>query len=237
MAFSLIASTHDGDGANGSTTPAIDTTGADLLVAAVGAYNLGVTWPSSFTDSAGNTWIQEAAAQNGNISGFIYSCVAPTTSTTHTFTISHTGSYASASILAMSGVDTVTPRPQSPVSNNAASATTIQPGSLTPGAAGNLMVTAIAHGHYSGGTMSLNSGYTVQEHQNYVGGTAVGSAIGYEEAPSTSALNPTWTWSSTSSQLVAFHLEFAAAAGGGGGTFQKLVGNKFRLAGAGGLAS
>jgi hypothetical protein len=82
--FQLVA--HTGASLNTSpvTTPAIDTTGATLIIIAA-ADDVA---PSVPTDSAGNTWTPLTLWDQGTTMLVrLFYCVNPTTSTSHTFTV------------------------------------------------------------------------------------------------------------------------------------------------------
>lgn len=83
MAFSFIATDKAGS-ATGGTTPAINTTGATLII-------LSTTYSSSATvsDSKGNTWTGlTTKTTGGGATAQLFYCLSPTTDSAHTFTIS-----------------------------------------------------------------------------------------------------------------------------------------------------
>ncbi len=100
MAFALVANAGSGSG----TTSAVDTTGADLLVAAV-AYFDGA---GTVTDSKGNTWtgLTPATPGSGRACRLLY-CVPTSVGGGHTF--STPSGFGGLCVSAWSGVDTATP--------------------------------------------------------------------------------------------------------------------------------
>ena len=82
---------------NAIPTPAIDTTGADLLVAVCDQYsqNLGLS------DNKGNTWTLGVQAPAGNVSAFLFYCQGGTVGPGHTFRWQ--GDYGPICVLAFKG--------------------------------------------------------------------------------------------------------------------------------------
>lgn len=101
MPISLLASTTKGTAKDGGTSSAINSTGADLVIAAASYYNTSPT----VTDSAGNTWTYATIRSGGIYRTRIAYCLAPTTSASHTITWSGSSSYPSIAFAAFSGVD------------------------------------------------------------------------------------------------------------------------------------
>ncbi len=195
MAFTLIASTADGDDALTVTTDAIVTTGADLIVVNLGYFGGTV----ELRDSKSNTWIPLSVAPT--TSGYeqrLYYCVSPVVGSGHTFTADDGGGavaarYIGIAVLAFSGVNTSDAKDQESAGATNGSATSIQPGSVTPDEDNCLVVAGLG---WNSGTPSINGGYA-EIHADAVGGNTVGSAIAYLIQTSAGATNPTWSWSSS----------------------------------------
>jgi hypothetical protein len=183
MAIALIVGGIKGGGANGATTDAANTSGANLIVLCAHEYQIGTT---TISDSASNTWTALTAQGSGNQSRLYY-CLNPTTSGTHTFTLSRTGSYSCLGYIAVSGV-------ASYHSENIASqgaAATFQPGSVTPGADGSLIVAGITTSGTSAHT--IDGGYTAYQ-LPFSSGNYMGCGIAYLIQTTAAATNPTWTF-------------------------------------------
>jgi hypothetical protein len=184
--ITLLASTTASDSI-GYTSGNINTTGASLLIVVVaGDGNL-----STFTDSAGNTWSQLTAVNNGGSYCQIYYCASPTTSATHSITI-QSFNYGSASFSAWSGTKTSSPfdtQNSNPFTSPSATAT---PGSITPSQTGELLIAAEAiRGQVTTGA-TVGSSYNIIA--NVTDGGNADLSLAYILSPSTSALNPTFTF-------------------------------------------
>lgn len=150
----LSKTTLLGSATSSATTPAINTSGANLLVFCVTtAGAAAITSP----DSAGNTWGAPAIFRaNAGINGAIYLLSNPLTSSSHTITLT---SYPAAVLMAFSGAAAATPLDQS---NGAVrSTTTYQPGSITPTQANEMLVLMASLNAASSG-LSWGSGFTQQ---------------------------------------------------------------------------
>lgn len=227
---SFIAGINAGGDTTSVTSGAIDTTGADLIVAWATGY-LSVV---AFSDNKGNTYTPLTVRSNsGGINGRFWYCFGPTVGTGHTFTSG--SSYPGIGVLAFNcglGSDPFD------VENGAdGTGTSIQPGSVTPADADNIVVTGVGEGT-TGGTPTVDGGFT--EPNAEADGAAFSTTIAYLIQSSAAAQNPTWSGiTSGGFGNVAGIAVFSAAGGGGGGTGAtavKLAGSPARLAGSGGLA-
>ncbi len=194
VGYALIAHTFVAGTANGGTTPQIVTTGANLIVIGV-PYFIGAGTPilaNEITDSASNTW-QALTDYNTALDGGVrlFYCFNPNTSGTHTFTVAHTGEFPSLYVLAYSGS---AGSPDQQAGTSGQSGGTIQPGSITPGFAHELIVTIIYT--TSTATPTIDSGYTVIDNAVFNSGVSIGGAIAYKVQSAAAAVNPTWTVSS-----------------------------------------
>src|SRR6516164_6555384 len=122
MAIALVNHTViTGLGTDGGTSPAIDTTGATLLVISVGYYAAAT---KTVSDSYSNTWTPLTAQENsGDDGNRLWYALNPVVGTGHTFTITGSGVYLSACIAAFRGVANVTPFDVQNGAINAASTT------------------------------------------------------------------------------------------------------------------
>lgn len=184
MSFTLLTHTYS---PNASTTSAIDTTGASLLVAVVS----GNTTAGSFTDSKGNAWVFYSTG--GSPACNIGICVPEPSKvgTGHTFTQIGVSNAA----IFFACFSTTSPRLITTLkSSSTNSGTTIQPGSITPPISGMLLVAA----SWDVGGRSLNSfdsSVSTIDTQDGVSGSSYGGVLGYLASSGTSALNPTLTFS------------------------------------------
>lgn len=205
MAITVIASGLSAAAYASTTTSPANTTGANLIV--LGA----ATWSASATvsDSAGNTWTALAQqAESGGTHAQLFYCFNPTTSSAHTFTLGD-NDYPTLGYLALSGVDTGT-APVQAAGANSGSATSIQPGSLTPAAAGALLVTCLDSLHgtanvIDSGFSSLTNDWNTSTNGN------VGGGIGWLIQGAAAPANPTWSWTGTFAAATVM-ATFAAAA-------------------------
>jgi hypothetical protein len=205
MAFSLVANVETpGIGSPGSsaTSSAVDTVGANLIVFNYGNYNAG--YVTSVSDNYGNSY----TFANGAIGAYgfnsaIYYCDGPTTGLGHTFTVSY--NYTTGLITAWSGAASSSVLEASNAASSG-SAITLQPGSVTPTTAGSLVITT-GSSSQSGGSLGVDSGFTVV---NGVGNVTFQDAYLIQGA---SAINPTWT-ASSSGLMSAAIAAFKPAAGG-----------------------
>lgn len=203
MAITLVTNVSQ-DLTAGSSTSAIDTTGANLLVAGQSYFSSVPT----LADSKSNTW---TFVQTNNYFGtaFLdsYYVSAPTVGSGHTF---QTVTNASAiSVGAFAGVATSSPLDGS-VGNTVTGTTTIQAGNITP-SVDNCLVVALLY--YENDTPSISAGFTLLS--NAVGGS--GTAIAYQIQTTATTVNPTWTLSASNTRLDAQLIVFKPASGGGGG--------------------
>jgi len=177
MAFALLASVKAG-ALNGTTTAAINTTGAKLLLVSF-VFNNGVT--PTLTDSAGNTWTALTATSNTSTrSTRQYYCINPTTSATHTFTFGPASVLGSIVVSAWSAGDGVTFDKE--VGGHASGTSITVAGaaaSVTPANANSLLVTAFGFGA-SAVTASAGSGWTVIDAQDGAGSTNFGVGSLYQ---------------------------------------------------------
>lgn len=196
MAISLVTN-GQGSGNNNPTTSGLDTTGATLLIAVV-TYAGTV----SVTDSNGNTWTALTAYSNTGVTSQIYyvNSNTPTVGASHTFTLNGTGIAGAINVLAFSGTD-ATPYDGQQNGSNSASASSIQPGSVTPTANNYLIVTGFSGGNTFGGSATINLSYTITNQKALTGGTNYGTAAAYLIQGTAAASNPTWTLGSTVSNI------------------------------------
>jgi hypothetical protein len=190
------------------TTGSINTTGANFIVVYISDY-----LPSSTTlsDNKSNTWTAlTAKAGTSQSRSQLYYCYAPTVGAGHTFTAGNSGgSYPSISVQAWSGIAS------SPfdVENGGVtgSASSLQPGSVTPGSANEIVITGV--GGITQGTISIDSGFTISDQFAY-NGAAFGGSMAYLIQTTATAENPTWSWNGGANEASAVIATFKASGGG-----------------------
>lgn len=160
------------------TSPAINTTGATLIVVTA----QGSKVPTGITDSVGNTYTQIGAGLNGLV---MFYCANPTINAAHTFTTTlASNGEVSMEVLAFSGSSgAITPD----VSSYALGA---QAGSITPSAGGELVLAA-AGTLSTSGTWAVTGGFTIGD--SVLTAATTGSATAYLAQTAAAAANPTWS--------------------------------------------
>lgn len=181
-------------GANNITTPAINTTGADLIVVVESYYNPKTG--AVLSDAAGNAFTLATSQNNANAigAGAIYFVQAPVTNASDTFTLTRTAGsvYASIDVFAVSG-SAANPLDQVNGAVLTTSGTSLQTGSITPSQNGELVIAALAMGDNSS-AYTVNGGFTISDSVNWAYGSGEGSALGYLEQGTAAAVNPTFSW-------------------------------------------
>lgn len=209
MAFAFVTKAKAKGTSGTITTSAVNTTGADLIVAAVGSYFSSGT----FSDSLGNSYttILSEIAIGAVILKSRY-CVNPTVGASHTFSIN--AGYPCLCMAAFSGVKTTSPLDQTS-SASSSSVTSIAAGSITPTENNELVVSM--HGVDGGSNApTCGGGFTVTD-SDYNAGTE-GSGLAYLIQTSSAAANPSWTWSG-SCAAASIIASFKAAAVASGSVF------------------
>lgn len=185
--YSLVAHIAAGSpNGNTFTTTGINTTGADIIVIGI-SDNVG---GSTLSDSSGNTWTPLSPSTGTSGVSTLYYCQSPTTSPSHTFTLTATSNFMSIYVTAFSG-SLAAPLDQSNRANSGFT-TTIQPGSVTPSQNNELIVTHVCKG-IDTSSFSINSGFSIIDSVTGVGSTHYGGAIAYLVQSTAAAVNPTWT--------------------------------------------
>lgn len=207
----IVTGAHIGAGSpdtNTFTTSAIDTTGCDFLVVAVGYFSAIV-----LSDSKTNSWSALTVKTNvdGNNSVVLYYCAAPIVGTGHTFTLTGLVSFGSIAVQGFRGVKAASPFDK----ENGATvtgATTLQPGNVAPVEDNELLVTAYTESVV--GTLSINSGFTITDQTAVGSGAHFGVALAYliNGAGTLGVnVNPTWTKTGANDQSAAVIATFKKA--------------------------
>ncbi len=186
MAIAFVGNIEAGS-TNGSpiTTGALDTTGANFIVAILTAFTTGCT----LSDNKGNTWTALTRRGNGQDNNSrIWYCYNATVGT---------------------GVKTTDPFD---VENGADILTSPSAvGSITPSEDNELIIAGIGTNNVTSGSISVDSGMSVNYKYSVPGGSFAG-ALAYKIQTTLASINPTFTWSG--SQAGGVIASFKAGAGG-----------------------
>lgn len=209
-----------GINANGNsfTSPAINTTGASLLVVATGVFNPTVSGidPSVITDSNSNVWVEIGFFGTGttNCGTGLWYAKNPIVGAGHTFTLTSSQNFNALCAAAFSGVDTVSPLDQSTGNQGASNdtpVTSIQTGSVTPLFNNELIISGGVFGSpaFASG-LHIDSGFTIQVQDD--GSASFPDALAYLVQTIAGGVNPTWSWSTANQTAVSIATFKAAAA-------------------------
>lgn len=164
------------------TTPSINTTGANLIVAMV----VGTNTSYGFTDSANNAW---SLGPTNSSSFWIYYVLNPTTSTSHTFTLSNIQA-GSMVVAAFKGPTDVFVDQVPAYVTNGTLIPSITANPLTP-TANNSLIVSYCGGNQSG--TAIDSGFTLIDTWPYLTAQSLASAQAYLTQTAVATVAPTWT--------------------------------------------
>lgn len=212
MAFALVASTSKASVAGAAVTSnAIDTTGANLLLAIVGWFDNG-SGAAVIADSKTNSWTGlTTRAVAGQLSERIFYSVPSSVGSGHTVSQTASGLYSGLVVFAFSGAH-ATPFDQQ--AGATGTATSLATGSLTPPEDNCLVIAGLGNENNSAGAVSINGGFTALT-SAYSGGNSEGAGGAYLIQTTAAAANPTWTITNSAQIAVALATFKAAAAVGG----------------------
>lgn len=187
-AYSFLAVTC-GVSTNGTavTTPSMNSTGATLIVL-VNACNVA-SCSGSISDSSSNTYTYQTGNYSVTAGNNVEYVLNPTTSSSQTFTVT---SQQDPSLCAIAFTGTSSTQDKAN-NNSASSSTTVTPGSVTPGASNEVLVTVLSN-NVASTVLSIDSGFTIPS-----GGTGaftsngLGIGVAYLIQTTAGAVNPTWT--------------------------------------------
>ena len=180
--FFQIANTH--------TSASFDSSGATLMTVELGT-NTGTS--TVVSDNKGNTYVKRVNKVNGSVTAQIYDCLTPTVGTGHTVTVTNSSFYT-ALIQSWSGFTAGAVFDTS--NSNSTTGTSCTSGSVTPAASGSLLICIGVPPDHSSGVMSVDSGFTIIDQAQYLGGVAEGGCASYLVQTSATAENPStsgWT--------------------------------------------
>lgn len=198
MTIALVAHTGFASGTSGGTTSAINTTGADFIVANVTSAAIGTISFSdilaAFSDSLGNTWTSNitggAPGGSGNI--LIYA-LAPTVGSSQTFTCSLTNLFGVFQVAAFSNV---TSADQNDIGFGSGGTAGTIGSAITPANSNSLVISSCSVNDTS--VPTIDSGFTITDQAATLGGNYVGGGLGYLVQTAASAVDPTWSWTGSS---------------------------------------
>lgn len=211
--IALVAHTSLTPAANaGGTSPAITTTGANLLCVTVGYY-----FPNAaalvLSDSKGNIYTTAITKFDGNSSQVtLFYKLNPTVGTGHTFTLAGTATYCTLCAAAFSGVNTVFGIDQVSA-GGANSGSPVLPGSITPGATGSLVWagSSVLGTATPSQTFAIGSGMNALDQVPYLSGQYFGSLGAYLIQTPAAAINPSISYTGTPGAMAAASMSFRAA--------------------------
>lgn len=205
MAWSVVASgIVQSATSNGMTSATFNSTGADTLI--VFPVSL-VGQSAAVTDNKSSTFDDNTSDSDVRTGFWIAKNI--TGGTGHTVTIGGTGNYPVFAYVALSGGHATSPVIQTIGPSAFNSVTSVQPGAFTHGEAGAFCVTLCAFN--SSASRSVNSGYGTPIQIANAPGAAYGMAIAHQTQTTYSAVNPTWSWTGTESNIVTFQAAFRPA--------------------------
>lgn len=196
MAYSsLIANTFSVGTSGGGTTPAIDTTGADIIFCGV-VYSTG--FAPTLTDSKSNSWTPVGSAQESISNGCqLFICQGGTVGAGHTFTVTGTTSFASVFVEAFSG-SAASPTDQ--ITGSQGNGFSRDAGSITP-SENNEIIIAIFVNFGSDAGQSMDSGMTLTDTQSATVPTW-GSSMGYKIQTTATAIDVIGTSDSSNNNAI-----------------------------------
>jgi hypothetical protein len=211
MAIALVGSIVQAQAVSNPSSPSLDTTGANLLIAITHDYE--PTAAGTLTDSKGNTWTPLTAYTRAGATRqrIYYVTNSPTVGSGHTITYTVTNIYGVVTFLAFSGAHATAPFDTE--NGGGFSNTTFQAGSVTPAVDGSLILAALTYAQTR--TVSINLGFSTPVQTDYNGGTAArGGAVAYLVQGTAASVDPTWSGGGSGEASAAVAV-FAPGAGGG----------------------
>lgn len=205
-------------GAADAITASMDTTGATLIV--VGLENIvnAITTSAITETGATNTWTYgtQLVGTSSRVVRMAY-CINPNTNATHVFkfTAANGANFPVIAVTVYSNTPAASFVTEAAGADVPAATTTVQPGSVTPSNANNLLVTFLGGDAYT--AISVNQSFTATDTVGKVGGSSSGGGMAYIIQTAATAKNPTWTVTTNDATIMALMMEFKENGGGGGG--------------------
>lgn len=228
MAITVVNSLAQGSASgNGFTTTGLNCSGANFLAV------LSTVDPATYalTDSQSNTWLyQSGPTSYAGVYAALWYCVNPSVGSSHTFSIGGSGDTPSLVILAIAGADTTSPLDQISAGDSNLFTNVIQPGSVTPGSANEIVIAGAAGIIDDTTSMSVNGGFT---------GVSLAQANSLHNAASlayliqttATAANSTFTGSAGGLTLSSKSITIKSGGGGGPTQYNQSVSGALTFAG------
>ena len=193
FAIAKVSSVSAGASGGGTfTTGNISTTGASLFVACVSSY-IGASAPT-LSDSQTNTWTGLTARNEAvAVRNRMFYVASPSTSGTHNFTLTGSGTFGGLAVYAFSGTDTSSPF-DSQQAGATGNSTSSAPGSITPAQNDSVVVSCAT---LDANISSVGASMTLDENVAFSGGNHYAAAGAYIVQTTATAINPTWSWTGT----------------------------------------
>ena len=209
-AITLVAHTAAGGNSTTTTTTAIDTTGANLLVACASSFDAAAHTPT-MSDNKTNTWTAlTLRGTSSTTETTIYYSVPASVGTGHTFTFTTTvNGFAALGVWAFAGAS-ATPYDTDVGTAASSSGTSVQPGSITPAQANEVLV-ACNTLSAAFTSLAINSSFTLSDQVAFASGNNEGGGYAYLIQTTATAENPTFSWTNTVSTSTAMAAFEAAA--------------------------
>jgi len=181
------------NGSSVTTTP-IDTTGCDFLVIFVSGFaGSGIV----VSDNKSNIWTPLTFKDGGSVRGQLFYSVPTSVGFGHTFFAQ--SSFPSIFMMGFFRVNAVPFNQES--GNSTGSATSIQPGAITPAVNGSLLVCGL--GIYNASPdPTIDSGFSVEDIIAFGPGMNFGGAFAFFVQSSAASINPTWNFGSSGASAV-----------------------------------
>lgn len=207
MPFSLVANSSGFSTSGTATTGAMNTAGANLMVAIGGGDG------DTISDSNGNTWTDIVAPVADGFTLFAFKYVLnPTVGAGHTVSVA--SGRVSLCVSAWSGAASSSVL-DTTISGASVATGSYGPGSITPSQANSLGIAAAGDIFQAGAPLTINFG-TISNTADTVGNFA-NSSMAYEIQTAATARNYTWSWTgATGVHISAAAAFFKPSAGGGG---------------------
>jgi hypothetical protein len=213
--IAFVNSVSNGCASQPCTAPssgAVDMHTANLLGMCI---NNGSTGAIAISDSSGNTWTQVEQTYGGSQGIYAAYVANPTVTSTMTFTVGSGAVNESFVVMGFSGAATSSPLDATAgtVKNSAGAGTTIQAGSITPSANGEVVITCAGNFPATDSVLSVNSSFTAVTVPG-VNGSYYSTGMAQLVQTSAAATNPTWTMNAGTGFSGAINWAFRAGASG-----------------------
>lgn len=197
-AFALIATSTAYGGADGATSTAINTTGANLIVVIAG-WNSHAPNTMTVTDSASNTWTGLTVYNSNSLYQQIFYSLNPTVGASKTFHISASQTFPNISVEAFSGAAATNVFDVQNGSSTSGNSSSYATGNISPSRNKELIISGLTT--YQTG-ITVDSGLIATGTTLNYNGTAVGSGMAYKIQSTAATISPTWSTSGGSNQMV-----------------------------------